>query len=551
MRLLSLTISLIGVSAVAGAATKEEPQRFLRQYRHSWCPYALPRETSLAEIEKVARLGFDTVGMSFVAPYNSGDIDFSRLDEAVRMIAERGQQVVLFLAPRFLDSEGVADQLDNGKIIQHVWDKNPNYSMIDIFDPVQRRKFVDWLKRCAVRYGKDDRVAAFVLGWGYQGETGFYNGDWNTKFEWMGSECAGYSPHALAEFNKWRTKKTLPEVAALPLPSLTEQSDDYVLFHRFRSEFIRNVFHREMIGAVKQHTQLAVGIYAYIAASTDSYARDWTDAPNADFYRSAGSTASFDMTRTLIDSGIGWEDSLLHDGKWNFTAACMERDQARQIAKGGVFHAMYVRVYETEPQWENGVFDKVVVFLKTQELDKGIRRTKATVALFQPTWGAAALPGRSEAQKFLPKVEYWHYLDKMIGLAESFGLPYDLVTEWDLLDAARLKRFQHIIVPMWELIPKVVGKVRYRKLANDKRVVRIPLKEWALTRSEFRDVLKQAGIKTRLDFDSDKILAGRTHNLVYNWDEKPIQVRVPEREDDITLQPYQYLFVDPKAETAE
>lgn len=545
MKPLFVLVLLCSVCAIAEAATPAKTQRFLRGYRHSWCPYALPRETSLAEIEKVARLGFDTVGISFVGPYNGGDMDFSTLDEAVRMVGERGQRVVLFLTPRFLKSEGVADQLDNGKVIPHIWNKNPNYSMVDIFDPSQRAKFVDWCRRCAARYGKDKRVAAFVLGWGYQGETGFYNGDWNTKFEWMGSECAGYSPHALVEFNKWRRRKGLPEVAALPLPSLTEQPDDYVLFHRFRSEFIRGVFHREMIAAVNEHTRLPVGIYAYLSASTDSYARDWTDAPNADFYRSAGSAASFDLTRTLIDSGIGWEDSQLHDGKWNFTAACMERDQARQVAKGGVFHAMYVRVYETEPQWEKDLFAKVASFLKTQRLEKNVRRSEPTVALFQPTWGAAALPGRSEAQKFLSKVEYWHYIGKMIGLVESFGLPYDLVTEWDLLDATRLKRFEHIIVPMWECIPQVIGEPRYRQLAKDERLVRISLKEWALTRSEFRELLKKVGIETGLDFDSDKILAGRTHNLLYNWGEEPIRVRLPEQKKQVELEPYQYLFVEP------
>ncbi|MCP6726238.1 hypothetical protein NL526_29695, partial [Klebsiella pneumoniae] len=78
-----------------------------------------------------------------------------------------------------------------------------------------------------------------------------------------------------------------------------------------------------------------------------------------DFYRSAGSASSFDIGRTLLDSGVGWEDAELHDGKWDFTAACMRRDEARQIARGGAFHAMHVRVYTMEPQWEPGIYDKV------------------------------------------------------------------------------------------------------------------------------------------------------------------------------------------------
>jgi hypothetical protein len=96
---------------------------------------------------------------------------------------------------------------------------------------------------------------------------------------------------------------------------------------------------------------------------------------------------------------------------------------------------------------------------------------------------------------------------------------------------------------MWELMPKVLDEIAYHRLANDRRVVRIPLQEGALTRSEFREVLEQAGIQPRLDFDSEKILAGRTHNLIYNWGPEPITVRVPERDDAITLGPHEYRFL--------
>ena len=108
------------------------------------------------------------------------------------------------------------------------------------------------------------------------------------------------------------------------------------------------------------------------------------------------------------------------------------------------------------------------------------------------------------------------------------------------MDPSRLKGFEHIIVPMWELIPRVVGESRFEQLSKDERIVRVPLKERPLTRTEFRDLLKQAEIEPSLDFDSDKILVGRFANLVYNWSDGPVTVRVPEQADDIMLAPYAY-----------
>lgn len=544
MRLVVAAAFLLACCVAGRCAAVSETRQFLYEHRHAWLPYPLPAETNMAEVQKVIDLGFDTVGLCFAGPYNGGKMDFTKLDEAIEAVAKAGQRVVLQITPRFYEHEGISDTLASGKVIPNVWNRNPNYCMVDPFNPRQRKKFTGYIELCAKRYGRDKRIAAFVVGWGYQGETGFFNGDWNTDPALLGSDCGGYSRYALAQFNKWRSNRNLPVLRELPLPSEIEQSDDYILFHRFRYEFARDVFQSEMIAAVKAHSDYPVGIYAYIPGDTNSYARNWTSTPNADFYRSATTAASYDLTRTLLDSGIGWEEAWLHDGKWNYTAACMERDEARQIAKGGVFHAMYIRIYNTEPQWEKGVFEKVVSFLKTQDLAKKVRRSRPVVALYQPTWGASALPARSAAQKFLPKIECWQHILKMIGLTESFGLPYQLVTESDLLEPSRLSGFKHIIVPMWDYLPRVLGQSRYNALAKDARVLPIPMKDRALTRSEFREILKRAKIETFLDFDSDKILAGRTYNLVFNWDEQPIRVKVPERNDEIELRGYQYVFLE-------
>jgi|GEM_PF-4604169 len=544
MRLMVLAFCCVMLLTSAGGLYANKTQDFLRKNHHSWLPYCLPYEGSMEQVKKVCELGMDTVGIVFAGPYNGGNIEFGKLDEALKIIGDHGQKMVLFLTPRFSQSDNVIDRMSNGEVIVSLFDRSPNYSIMDVFDPAQRAKYNDYVARCAKRYGSDRRVAAFVTGWGYQGENGFFTGDWVSHPEQGGTLAAGYSEYAMKEFNKWRAKLKLPAVTQLPLPSSVRQSDDYILFMQFRSDFVRNVFQREHIAAAKSNTKLPVGNYAYISAYPENYARNWTDTPNADFYRSAGSCATFDMTRTLMDSGIGWEDSVVHDGRWDFTAACMERDEARQIAKGAVFHAMTVQVYDTEPQWEKGVFPKIVEFLKTQQIYKSIRPVKSSIALFQPTWGVAAIRSRNSTQIFGPDGGFTWYISKMMGLAESFGLPYKLVTESELMDPVALKSYKRIIVPMWETIPRIVGQDRYKELSADKRVVGVPLKDGPLTRTEFRAILTKAGIKPQLEFDSDRVMAGRTANLVYNWDAAPIEVQIPGKADKIMLKSHEWKVLE-------
>ena len=535
---LPLAASLSAEEARAG----EKAKTFLR-LRHAWCPYALPAETTLQEIESVARRGFDAVGVSFVGPYHGGQIDFSTLDAAVELVAKYGARTVLHLAPRFSEGDRMGDTLHDGTFLPHVWNRSPNYSVVDLFDLRQRALFFDYLARVAQRYGSDKRIAGFALGWGYMGETGFFFGDFLSDFSQIGATCAGYSEHALREFSRWRTARKLPPLERLPMPSPERQSADYIAFQRFRAEWVRGVFQRGMVGAVKAHTSAPVGIFGYIAANPNNYARCWQSTPNADFYRSAASASSFDIARTLLDSGVGWEDAELHDGKWDFTAACMRRDEARQIARGGAFHAMHVRVYKTEPQWEPDIYDKICAFLKTQTLDRQLRREPLTIALYQPTWGAAALPAQSAKQPFLPNRAHARHLTKTIGLAESFGLPYRLITEADLLDPKRLRPYEHLLVPMWDLLDRVLDADSYRRLAADSRVVKIPLADRPLTRTALRAQLKQAGIAVRLDFDADTVLAGRSSRLVYNWTDAPLTVRVPEIAMPLTLAAHEFRAV--------
>ncbi|MDB6124475.1 MAG: hypothetical protein JWQ71_3468 [Pedosphaera sp.] len=302
------------VTLVGQSATVRETQSFLRDHHHAWLPYPFPYETTTNELARLLTYDFDAIGLLFAGSYHGGNIDFSQLDTGINMVASRGKKVVLHLTPRFDESDGVFDRLSDGSTLTNQWNKNPNASMIDLFDVQQRKKFNHFLELCAKRYGRDARVLGFVIGWGYMGETGFYIGDYLTDFNRIGSVASGYSPHSLKEFNHWRQRQHLPELRELPMPSIGAQSRDYILFHQFRTEFAGEIFQKEAVAQVKAFTRKPVGTFGYISVNVANYGRDWTPTPNADFYRSAAAAASFDLHRTLVDSGVGWEDNEFHDG---------------------------------------------------------------------------------------------------------------------------------------------------------------------------------------------------------------------------------------------
>src|SRR5437764_2391420 len=104
----ALALTLIGL--LPEWAYAADTRGFLR-LRHAWCPYALPAETMLEEIESVAGRGFDAVGVSFVGPYNGGKIDFSTLDAAIGVVAKHHARLVIHLAPRFSEQDSAGDTL--------------------------------------------------------------------------------------------------------------------------------------------------------------------------------------------------------------------------------------------------------------------------------------------------------------------------------------------------------------------------------------------------------------------------------------------------------
>jgi len=547
----AVVLLLVGT---APSASREQTVKLLHGYRHGYLPYALPRETGFAELDIVASKGFDVVGVGFCGPYDSrarpGPIDFSKLDEAVARLARRGIKTLIHLNPRFVESEGIGDVLNTGRRVRHVWNKNPNYAMLDVFDEQQVAKFNDYLVRAARRYGKDDRVVGFCIGWGYQAETGFYTGDFVSEPRQMGSASAGYSPNALREFNRWRVRGGLQPVDALPQPSTGRQSQTFIDFMHFRYEYVGRVFQAGAVAAMQRVTDKPIGLFGYLPAGKESYARAWCATPNADFYRSAGSAGSYDIPRTLIDSGIGWEDSLLHAGRWDFTAACMRRDEVRMMAHGGVYHAMYCRVYATEPQWEKDIYAKVSDFLLHNDVAGRIRRYPATVALFLPTWSCAAFPGRSAEQPFLPPEPVLEFIRKHVGIVESFGLRYKLITEDDLARPETLERYELIIVVAGNHLDRILPaetRTRLRSLAG---FLALPFTGAGPSRSVLRDELRRRGVRYYLDYESDQPVAGMVNNVVLNFSPEPVRVLLADADGKprpLTLAGHEYRFCsDPK-----
>ena len=528
-------------AVLAPAATVKETQAFLRDHRHAWLPYPFPSETATTELSRLLHYDFDTIDLSFAGSYHGGHIDFSALDAAVRLIGGKGKRVVLTLTPRFDATDGVFDRLSDGSVITNVPYKNPNASMIDIFDPQQRGKYGDYVASCIRHYQNDPHMAGYILGWGYMGETGLFIGDYLENFNLIGSVASGYSEHALEEFNRWRAGLGLPALGQLPMPSVAGNSADYILFHRFRCEFVGGVFQKEAVARAQALTPKPVGTWGYLSVNAGNYGRNWALTPNADFLRSAVSAASFDLRRTLLDSAMGYEDHELSDGPWRYTTACVECALARQIAHGGFIHAMPIRDYD-KPPWETNFFPRIADFVVNQkQLAAQVRATPPDVALFQPTWSFAALPVRGANNLFVPRTDAQNRCEKMIGLAESFGLPYQLITERDLLQPRSLRKFRHILIPLWDLMPEILDKKIYTKWASDARLVPIPSGNKMMTRSEFRDLLRARDIPMKLDFDSDRILAGRVNNLIFNWNDQPTRVSVGDK--SYSLQPMEYRFL--------
>ncbi len=279
-------LCLFVLTGAVHAATVAETQSFLRDHHHAWLPYPWPVQPTTNELARLLDYDFDTVGLSFAGSYHGGNMDFSSLDTAVRMAGDRGKRVVLDFAPSFDPGDGVYDRLSDGSIITNIWNQSPNYAMIDVFDPSQREKYNRYIALCVGRYGKDSRVAGFVLGWGYMGETGYYIGDFLADFSYLGKVASGYSDYALREFNHWRRVHRFAPVPKLPMPSLDGPDRDYILFHRFRSEFAGNVFQKEAVARAKALTRKPVGIFGYISVNANNYGRDWAPTPNADFFRS-------------------------------------------------------------------------------------------------------------------------------------------------------------------------------------------------------------------------------------------------------------------------
>ncbi len=216
---------------------------------------------------------------------------------------------------------------------------------------------------------------------------------------------------------------------------------------------------------------------------------------------------------------------------------------ARQIAHGAAVHFMPIRDYQKSPPWETNYYLRLADFLLTQKLAGQILPARAVVALFQPTWSFSALRPRSAANPFVPLPEEQARFAKIIGLVESFGVPYRLITERDLLEPGRLRKYRHIIVPLWDLMPDILDAPAYARLADDPRIIPIPTGTNRVTRSEFRELLTTHQVPISLDFDSDLVLAGRVNNLIFNWSGQPLSVKTGNPAQPTILEPNEFRLV--------
>ncbi len=492
---------------------------------HGLLPYPFPAETSLEELDRVLAGKFDTVGILFCGPYRGGEIDFDSLDRVLERIARAGSTTLLNVMPRFLESEGIRDRLSDGRVLAHAWNRSPNYAILDVFDPEQTAKFRGYLAAVGERYGHDERIAGFTIHWGYLGETGFFIGDFTKDSALLGTVSAGYSVHALRAFNAWRGKRGLDPVPSLPDP--TAPSPEFVRFMRFRYEAVSK-FQADAVETLKRATDRPVGIFAYLPADKASYARAWTSTPNADFYRSAASAATYDLSRTLSDSAIGWEDSGLHAGGWDFSFAAIRRDEIRMMALGAVFHAMWYRGYETESAWERGLYERICRFIREEapRIRSRLRPEPPIVGLFLPTWSCAAWPPRSAEQPFLPSERLLRFIRLHVGIVESFGVPYRLLVESDLEDPASYADLRLVLIVAGDRLDDALGEEVAGRLRGDEKIAWIDFAgNETPSRTRIRSLFEERGIPIRLDHEGDLPIVGRVGNAVFNFRGEPTEVR--------------------------
>ncbi len=332
------------------------------------------------------------------------------------------------------------------------------------------------------------------------------------------------------------------------MPSTAEQSREYIDLMHFRFDWLSNHFQAGAVRAMKQYTEKPIGVFAYLPSGKESYARNWCPTPGADFYRSAGSAASYVLPRTLSDSGIGWEDSMLHAGRWDFTFAAMRRDELRMMAHGAAFHAMFCRVYDTEPQWEKDIYDKMAAFIKSDapQLRSRIIHEKTDVGLFLPTWSCAAWPGKSAQQPYIPMDGVHGFIRLHTGIIESFGLRYRLVTEEDLAQANGCSDLNLVFIVAGNHLNKALGDKIVKQLKSDPRYAWVTYDGQNPARSAIRAILEKSQIPIYLDYDSEDPIAGMVNNVLFNWKPESVEVRYRANGNSMmrTLEGHEVEFVE-------
>jgi hypothetical protein len=511
----------------------------LKGVRVGYYPGSLPVEYSTTAIDEMLTMDFDAIKIGYSGPYNNGQLNYmgylGRLDYMVDHIAQAGKKTIVSITPRFFESDGVQDTLNNGDVLKSIWNQSPNYSILDIFDPVQVSKFTNYISLIIQRYKDNVNVIGFEWDWGYIGETGYFVGsiDGGT-YAPFGGYNAGYSANAMTKFNLWRAEKGLPAVTELPQPvsGVTQQSADFVNFMKFRQEAL-TAFERSVFEQIRPLTSKPLGIFSYY--NPIYYARNWVDADLADFRRSVVMVGVHRPRTAFLDSGIGPENVIAGDFQYHIDWFKMA--YAREMAMGAGFWAFNYAPYPT------GLYGQIANYLNTNHLTDAIRFEPVEVALFNPTYSAAVYPALSTSQKYFPS-SATQVFNQWRALVESHGANYDLIDEKGLMDPFTLKRYKVVLVPNSQYLASSLGSAAVSMLAKCNNVVMVA--SGIPSRSAMRNMLDSKQVERWLDYSGETVSSGMVNNVVYNFTSESHVIHLLDRGKDTpsTLAPYEYRIVN-------
>ncbi len=440
----AVLVNVVLVTVVLCCSSFAQDLSPLKQY-HVWLPMTGFND---AQLDDALKAGYDTVMLKIAPPLTADEtaVDFSSSDRLLERVTARGMNaIIVILGWAGLGSGRFWDTDESGQKIANQLDPFWN-------EAVER---VEWYYRTVIQhYAKNPRVVAFVPTWGIYGEAGF------TSF------TAGYSPHALARFNEWRSMHGLPPLGSLPSRSAGPNTE-FNRFIRFRFEYVERVFDR-MVGRLKTHAQgRPVGMWQEMYPVI-GYMWNMVELPSADF--------------ALYEAGLTYqachhpEKSLAETMGFRYRckSAADYRDYylplvARRRGEGGRFMGCqltndYAKNYGWSEDFARSIGfdrweDEFGPYLK-QLMDSPLETPKRDVLLVYPTYAASALSDSPV-----------HFADTLIieVLLRMFGVQFVRcgTPRLDKMQVEEMNRFKLILIPESDYLLSAT----YRKLARTKAKV--------------------------------------------------------------------------------